>query len=140
MPRACWGRLQITIKMGWFNEKGTPPPKFGSKSEAFAYMLAIRMNEGRDPMEAARDAGDFAKIYAANMGLPDHEEKPVEGIDKYMRDLDKIAGYCDAHPKMVDLLLGAVSFVGGILTSKAVDNRPTPPPAATPPIDFDNVE
>lgn len=103
-------------------------------------MLAIRMNEGRDPMEAARDAGDFAKIYAANMGLPDHEEKPVEGIDKYMRDLDKIAGYCDAHPKMVDLLLGAVSFVGGILTSKAVDNRPTPPPTATPPIDFDNVE
>lgn len=126
--------------MGWFSENKQAPPKFGSKSEAFAYMLAIRMGEGRDPMDAARDAGDFAQIYATNMGLPDHEEKPVQGIDKYMRDLDKIAGYCDAHPKMVDLLLGAVSFVGGILTSKAVDSRPAQSPSSAPPIDFDNVE
>lgn len=127
--------------MGWF-DKPAAPLHFQSRAEAFAYMLQRRMSDGCDPMEAARQAGEFADIYATNMGLPPHPEKPVEGLDKYMRDLDKIAGYCDQHPKMVDLLLGAVSFMGGVLTAKSADTPRTPiaPAEPAPPIDFDNVQ
>lgn len=130
--------------MGWF-EKPAAPPQFTSRAEAFAYMLSRRMADGSDPMAAAREAGEFADIYASNMGLPATPEKPVEGLDKYMADLDKIAGYCDQHPKMVDLLLGAVSFIGGVLTAKGIDQHrlqaapPQQPQQPAAPIDFDNV-
>lgn len=128
--------------MGWFSaDKTAPPPQFRSRAEAFAYMLSHRMSQGCDAMEAAREAGEFADIYATNMALPTHTAPPAEGLDKYLRDIDKITAYCDQHPKMVDLLLGAVSFVGGVLTAKKLDNQPAaPPPPPKPPIDFDSVE
>lgn len=126
--------------MGWFTATPAAPPQFQSRAEAFAYMLAQRMSQGGDPMEAAREAGEFADIYATNMGLPATPVKPAEGIDKYLADIDKITAYCDQHPKMVDLLLGAVSFVGGVLTAKKLDNPPSAPAPPKPPIDFDSVE
>jgi hypothetical protein len=127
--------------MAWFSSHTALPPKFSSRADAFAYMLALRLDDGCDPMEAARQAGEYADIYARNMGLPDRKEAPAEGIDKYIRDLDKITSYCDAHPKMVDLLLGAVSFIGGYLTGNRAA-PPSPPPAHVdePAIDFDNVQ
>lgn len=127
--------------MGWFTATPAAPPQFQSRAEAFAYMLGVRLNDGRDAMEAAREAGEFADIYATNMGLPATPVKPAEGLDKYLADIDKITAYCDQHPKMVDLLLGAVSFIGGVLTAKKLDNAPpTSPPPPKPPIDFDSVE
>lgn len=124
----------------FFNKKPSDAVKFTTRAEAFAYMLAYQMERHADPMEAAKCAGEFAEIYASNMGLPDKVAPPPEGVDKYLQQIDKISYYCEQHPKTVDVLIGAASFLGGLVTARAVVPSPTPPPMPSEPIDFDNVK
>lgn len=125
----------------FFYKKSTETIKFSTRAEAFAYMLAYQIERHADPMEAAKRAGEFAEIYASNMGLPDKVAPPPEGVDKYLQQIDKISCYCEQHPKTVDVLIGAASFLGGLVTARAVTpSSPPPPPISSEPIDFDNVK
>lgn len=124
----------------FFGKKQAEPIKFSTRAEAFAYMLAYQMERNTDPMEAAKRAGEFAELYATNMGLPDKAAPPLEGVDKYLQQIDKISCYCEQHPKTVDVLIGAASFLGGLVTAKAVSSSPPQAPMQQDPIDFDSVQ
>jgi hypothetical protein len=117
------------------------PSNFASRAEAFAYMYAWLLDKNNDPLLAAQKANEFADIYANNMALPNNVEPKAEGIDKYIQMADKISDYCDKHPKVTELLLGAVSFVGGLLVARTNQPQSTPPPPPQhEPIDFENVK
>lgn len=118
------------------------PSNFTTRAEAFAYMYAWLLDKSNDPLIAAQKASEFADLYASNMALPNNIEPKAEGIDRYLQMFDKVSDYCDKHPKVTELLLGAVSFVGGLLVAKTTNNQPTPPPPPQQhePIDFDNVK
>lgn len=122
--------------MGLFDKKGFP--KFGSRSEAFAYMLAIQVEKGKDPMEAAKQADEFATIFARNMGLPQSIEPPKEGIDKYIEMVDKVTCYCEQHPRALDFVTGALTFVVGAFAGKQIEKSSEP--TQREPIDFDKID
>lgn len=118
------------------------PMTFSTRAEAFAYMLNYQLNEKKaDPMEAAKKANEFAEIFAQNMGIPTNVEPPAQGVDKVIKSVDKVMCYCEEHPKVVDYLVGAVTFAAGLITQKKVDNdTPSPPPPIQESIDFDKID
>ena len=115
---------------------------FSTRAEAFAYMLSYQLNEKKeDPMEAAKNANEFADIFAKNMGIPTTVEPPPQGVDKVIKNVDKVMCYCEEHPKVVDYLVGAVTFAAGLITQKKVDNdAPPPPQPQQEPINFENID
>ena len=114
---------------------------FMSRAEAFAYMLSYQLNEKKaDPMEAAQKANEFADIFAKNMGIPTTVDPPPQGVDKVIKSVDKVMCYCEEHPKVVDYLVGAVTFAAGLITQKKVEGNEPPPPPPQEPIDFENVD
>lgn len=126
-----------------FNRKEeTRAMTFSTRAEAFAYMLGYQLNEKKaDPMEAAKKANEFADIFAKNMGIPTTVEPPAQGVDKVIKSVDKVMCYCEEHPKVVDYVVGAVTFAAGLITQKKVDSNQAPPqPIAQEPIDFDNID
>ena len=114
---------------------------FSTRAEAFAYMLSYQLNEKKaDPMEAAQKANEFADIFAKNMGIPTTVEPPPQGVDKVIKSVDKVMCYCEEHPKVVDYLVGAVTFAAGLITQKKVEGNEPPPPPPQEPIDFDQID
>ena len=114
---------------------------FMSRAEAFAYMLSYKLNDKKaDPMEAAQKANEFADIFAKNMGIPTTVEPPPQGVDKVIKSVDKVMCYCEEHPKVVDYLVGAVTFAAGLITQKKVEGNEPPPPPPQEPIDYENVD
>ena len=117
------------------------PMSFATRAEAFAYMLNFQLNEKKaDPMEAAKNANEFAEIFAQNMGIPTNVEPPAQGVDKVIKSVDKVMCYCEEHPKAVDYLVGAVTFAAGLFTQKTLDNNNTPTKPQQEPIDFDKID
>lgn len=115
--------------------------QFSSRDEAFAYMLKWQLEEKKaDPMEAAEKANQFADIFAANTGVPGKVEPEPKGIDKYMQLADKVVCYCDEHPKVVDYVSGAATFLVGLVLGKKEEQQKQIPPQVKEPIDFENVE
>lgn len=123
--------------MGWFDKKEVP--RFSSRQDAFAYMLAYQLDKGKDPMDAAKQADEFAGIFAKNMGLPQEVEPSKEGIDKYIAVVDKVACYCEQHPRTVDFVTGALTFVVGAFAGKKIEQASEPKPPGEP-IDFDKID
>lgn len=114
--------------------------KFASKADAFAYMLHYQIAEKRtDPLEAAKQANEFANIFAENMGLPTQVEPPKQGIDKIIHTVDKAVCYCDEHPRVVEFLTGAATFAVGLFTGKASKKQPAPEKEPEP-IDFTKID
>lgn len=114
---------------------------FSTRAEAFAYMLGYQLNEKKaDPMEAAKKANEFADIFAKNMGIPTTVEPPPKGVDKVIKSVDKVMCYCEKNPKVVDYLVGAVTFAAGLITQKKVEGNEPPPPPPQEPIDFDQID
>jgi hypothetical protein len=75
------------------------------------------------------------------MGIPTNVEPPAQGVDKVIKSVDKVMCYCEEHPKVVDYLVGAVTFAAGLITQKKVDNdTPPPPPPRQESIDFDKID
>ncbi len=117
---------------------------FRSREEAFSAMLAYLIEEkGEEPMQAAKEANDFAEIFAVNMGVPVKVEPPLDGVDKYLDIADKISGYMDSHPKLVEVAVPAFTFLVGLITGNKVEqNNQAEDPQPEQPhesIDFDNI-
>lgn len=113
--------------MAIFGNKEKPDLKFTTRADAFGYMLAYQLEKGKEPMEAARLANEFADIYAVNIGLPTKKEPQPEGVDKYLVNIDKVVNYCEGHPKLLDFLTGAITFAAGTFFGKKID-EPTEQP------------
>ena len=111
--------------------------KFSTRADAFAYMLAHQLEKGKDPMEAAKQADDFANIFATNMGLPIQVEPDVKGIEKYLKEADKIACYCEEHPRLVEFVTGALTFAVGAIFGKK-ESQPEPKPIEK--VEFDKID
>ena len=111
-----------------FGEKKEKPDlKFSTRAEAFAYMLAFQLDKGKDPMEAAKQANEFADIFAVNMGIPTNREPQPEGVDKYLVSINKVVCYCEEHPKLLDFITGAITFAAGTFFGKKIDDKAEPP-------------
>ena len=124
-----------------FRKEETRTMTFATRAEAFAYMLGYQLNEKKaDPMEAAKKANEFADIFAKNMGIPTTVEPPPKGVDKVIKSVDKVMCYCEKNPKVVDYLVGAVTFAAGLITQKKVEGNEPPPPPSQEPIDFENID
>lgn len=131
--------------MGLFQKKKMPEMQFRTRSEAFNAMLAYLVEEkGVEPLDAARQANEFAEIFATNMGIPVNVEPEKKGVDKYISIAEKIGNYAESHPKAVEALLGLGTFFAGVITGKKVEseeNRHQPKnEQAKEPIDFDNID
>lgn len=128
--------------MGFFGDgaRMKDMPRFTSRAEAFGYMLAYQMEEKKaDPMEAAQRANEFADIIAKNNGLPDAEIPRKEGVEKYLDGANKVICFCEQHPKAVDIITGAATFVLGIFAGKGIaENKEEHPKREK--IDFESVE
>lgn len=117
--------------MGLFDKTSRLPThiNFSSRAEAFTYMLNYLLNEKKmEPMQAAEQANQFAEIFAVNMGIPLKVEPQPKGVDKYISMAEKIGGYIEAHPKVVEYGIPAITFIAGLFTGKKVeqieDNHP----------------
>lgn len=93
-----------------------------------------------DPMAAAKQANEFAEIFATNMGIPTKTEPEPQGVDKYISIAEKIGNYVDAHPKVVEVGLGIATFLAGMVTGKEVEQVESKPQAQPKEkIDFDKL-
>lgn len=122
--------------MGLFDKKSIP--RFSSRADAFAYMLGVQLEKGREPMEAAKTADEFATVFVRNMGLPSAIEPPKEGVDKYMEIADKVMDYCEKHPMAVDMVTGVATFVLGAFAGKTIEKNSQE--VKVEPIDFDKID
>ena len=123
--------------MSIFPKAKTELPPMKTRADAFAYMLTAQLDDGVEPMEAAKRADEFASIFAKNMGLPD--QPTPEGVEKYLQMAEKAADYCDRHPKVVEFVTGALTAAVGIFAGNklAKDDQPSAPPP--PPINMEEL-
>lgn len=124
--------------MSIFPKAKTELPSMKTRADAFAYMLTEQLNDGAEPMEAAKRADEFASIFAKNMGLPDLPAP--EGVEKYLQMAEKAANFCDEHPKVVEFVTGALTAAVGIFAGNklAKDDAPSAPPPP-PPINMEEL-
>lgn len=107
--------------MGLFDKSTNLPThiSFSTRSEAFTYMLNYLISEKKmEPMEAAKQANEFAEIFATNMGIPLKVVPEPKGVDKYLSMAEKIGTYIEEHPKVVEYGIPALTFVAGLFTGK----------------------
>lgn len=119
--------------------------KFRSREEAFSAMLAYLIEEEKkEPMLAAKEANEFAEIFAVNMGLPTKVEPERKGYEKVMYYVKETTTMIKENPEIVNLLVPAATFIAGLFTGKKVEQnteqQAQPQQPAQPPIDFDNVQ
>lgn len=120
---------------------------FRSREEAFSAMLAYLIEEEKkQPMEAAKQANEFAEIFAANMGLPVKVEPEKKGYDKVMYYMKETTNFVKENPQVVEYLVPAVTFIAGLFTGKkteqnTVQQQQVEQPQQQPqePIDFDKI-
>lgn len=119
---------------------------FRSRAEAFNSMLAYLIEERKiDPMQAAKEANQFAEIFAVNMGLPTTVEPERKGYDKVMYYVKETVTMVKENPEIVNFLIPAATFVAGLFTGKKVEQNQDPQPEQPPqqqyePINFDEVK
>lgn len=99
-------------------------------------MLQQQLQNGVEAMTAAKNADEFAGIFAKNMQLPEKVEPQPKGVDKVLMSIDKISVWVDQHPKVVEMIIPTVTFVAGLFTAKSA----APAPTQNEPIDFENVK
>lgn len=124
--------------------KKTIGTNFRSRSEAFNSMLAYLIEEKKmDPMQAAKEANEFAEIFAVNMGLPTKVDPERKGYDKVMYYVKETVTMVKENPEIVNYLIPAVTFVAGLFTGKKteqVQENHEEQPVVNEPIDFDNIK
>lgn len=125
-----------------FNKKKPIETSFATRADAFNAMLAMRLDQGDDPLEAAEKADRFADIYAKNNGVPDQPKPELKGVDNIIFNIDKVVSYAESHPKIIEFLTGAITFGVGLFAGNKTaqaNSQPEPPKEEQPPIDFDNI-
>lgn len=123
--------------MGIFTTPRTIPT-FGSRSEAFDYMLAERISKGDDYADAAEAADKFADIIARNKKLPATPPKPKNGIEKAVGYVEQIVAVKKEHPEVWELVVGGI---GGLVSGFLVKKDTNEPEEVTPAdIDFDKID
>lgn len=96
-------------------------------------------------MQAAKEANQFAEIFAVNMGLPTTVEPERKGYDKVMYYVKETVTMVKENPEIVNFLIPAATFVAGLFTGKKVEQNQEPQPEQPPqqqyePINFDEVK
>lgn len=123
--------------MGIFTQQRNVPT-FNSRSEAFDYMFAERVNKGDDYAEAADKADRFADIITRNKELPATTPKPKNGIEKAVGYVEQLVAVKKEHPEVWELVVGGI---GGLVSGFLVKKDMNGPSEATPAnIDFDNLD
>ena len=119
---------------------------FRSREEAFSAMLAYLIEEEKkEPMEAAKQANEFAEIFAVNMGLPRKVEPEKKGYDKVMYYMKETTNFVKENPQVVEYLIPAVTFIAGLFTGNKNSQQSVqqaPAEQLQPqqePIDFDKI-
>lgn len=118
---------------------------FKSREEAFSSMLAYLIEEEKmQPMGAAKQANEFAEIFAINMGLPTKIEPEKKGYDKVMYYMKETTNFVKENPQVMEYLVPAVTFIAGLFTGKKEQNTVQQPITEQPqqpqePIDFDKI-
>lgn len=138
-----------------FQKKSSSNPlenrTFSSRSEAFSVMLKYLIEDKEmEPMEAVKQANEFAEIFAKNMGIPDKVEPELKGVDKYISMAEKIGNYLEQHPKVIEYSIPALTFLVGLVTGKKAeqydtnnhqtDDKINPQGNKPDPIDWDKVD
>lgn len=118
--------------------------RFHSRAEAFNAMLAYLIEEEhKSPMEAARQANEFADLFAKNMGLPINLEPEKKGYDKMVYYVKETITLIKDNPELVKYGVPLATFIAGLVTGNKYENN-TPPPVqdqpAPEPIDFDKID
>lgn len=109
-------------------------------------MLAYLIEEKkREPMEAAKEANEFAEIFAVNMGLPTKIEPERKGYDKAVYYVKETVKLVKENPEIVNIVVPAVTFIAGLFTGKSTvaNNQQHEQPQVQPnhePINFDEVK
>lgn len=120
-----------------FSFKKKEVPSFTSRSEAFDYLFAELVENGRDMMEAAEQASRFADIVAKNKQLPDIPPKQLNGLEKGIGYMKQLATLKKENPEIWDMITGALGgVIGGFTGSGSVVVEE--PPVVD--IDFENLE
>lgn len=104
-----------------FSFKKKEVPSFTSRSEAFDYLFADLVENGRDMMEAAEQASKFADIVAKNKQLPDVPPKELNGLEKGIGYMKQLATLKKENPEIWDMITGALGgVIGGFTGSGSV--------------------
>lgn len=99
---------------------------FKSREEAFSAMLAYLIEEEKkQPMEAAKQANEFAEIFAINMGLPIKIEPEKKGYDKVMYYVKETTNFVKENPQVIEYLVPAVTFIAGLFTGNKASQQNT---------------
>lgn len=97
---------------------------FKSREEAFSAMLAYLIEEEKkQPMEAAKQANEFAEIFAINMGLPIKIEPEKKGYDKVMYYVKETTNFVKENPQVIEYLVPAVTFIAGLFTGNKTSQQ-----------------
>lgn len=123
--------------MGLFDTKTKTVPSFGSRSEAFDYLLASLVADGVPIEEAASRANEFAEVVAKNKNLPPLPEKPKSAIEQGITVIQQVASVKRDYPEVWDLLTGAL---GGLIGGFTGANIATAEEPQRETIDFDNLK
>lgn len=123
--------------MGLFDRNIKTVPSFGSRSEAFNYLLASLVADGVPIEEAANRANTFAEVVAKNMKLPNVPEKPKTTIEQGITMIQQVASVKRDYPEVWDLVTGALGgLIGGFAGASIAESNEV----QREQIDFENLK
>ena len=97
-----------------------------------------------EPLEAAKQAEEFAQIVSANNGLPQQTAPEPKGMDRYINEVKKVVVMVKENPEIIEYGVPFVTFIAGLFTGKKEQtvnqniNNNTQEPTQEP-IDFDKI-
>lgn len=103
---------------------------FKTRKDAFEAMLLYLINDKNiDPMDASKQADEFASIFAKNMGLPEQVEPERKGVDSWLNSVKKTTTWIKENPEIVEIgkpiLLGAFTAIAGVFTGAKISEKKT---------------
>lgn len=124
--------------MGLFDHRPKAVPSFGSRAEAFNYLLASLVADGVPVEEAANRANTFAEVVVKNLKLPNVPEKPKNTIEQGITIIQQVASVKRDYPEVWDLITGAVGGLVGGFAGASVATADDEPQRAE--IDFETLK
>ena len=110
-------------------------PEFTSKSQAFDYMFSLLVDKGKDMMDAAQQANNFAELIAQNKKLPDIPPKPLTPLEQGLNFVKQVSTIKTENPDIWEML---TSVAGGLVSTIAGTGAKLEDPPFND-IDFENL-